>query len=454
MSNTESTSVIDLDAQPGDDIPAAVEDPQADDGVPAEPPRPPEQPAATHAGRAAAKKPAAKQGKKAAKAQPKKQTQPRADAARGRVRPFPASSFEDAAELANTMHRMGSDNVRRLTLFEQLGRSADSGTSRQQIINSGRYGITTGGIRAEFITLTEDGSLATNPEAGRRPQLRARFRLAIEEVEPFNRLYEEFAGKRLPSQAVMRDFLRDKGLADGEIQECIDTFIVNAQFLGLLRTIAGAERLLTLDHVLDELPAGDGGMPSPELTSTGSPSGPVPRVGDHGNVDWTKVCFYVSPIGSEDSEQREHADLFLGSFVEPALRDFDLTVVRADQIGKAGMITAQVIEHLANARIVIADLSFHNPNVFYEIALRHAVRKPIVQIIRAADPIPFDLDQLRTIRIDTTSIFTLVPKIETYQSEIAAQVRRALEGNTEVDNPITVFYARFWHLIAKSAQAA
>jgi hypothetical protein len=177
-------------------------------------------------------------------------------------------------------------------------------------------------------------------------------------------------------------------------------------------------------------------------------------VGDHGDVDWSKVCFYVSPIGSEDSEQREHADLFLGSFVEPALRDFDLTVVRADQIGKAGMITAQVIEHLANARIVIADLSFHNPNVFYEVAPRHAVRKPIVQIIRAADPIPFDLDQLRTIRIDTTSIFTLVPKIETYQSEIAAQVRRALEGNSEVDNPITVFYARFWHLIEKSVQAA
>jgi hypothetical protein len=78
--------------------------------------------------------------------------------------------------------------------------------------------------------------------------------------------------------------------------------------------------------------------------------------------------------------------------------------VRADQIGKPGMITAQVIEHLANARVVIADLSFHNPNVFYEVALRHACRKPIVQLIRTIDPIPFDLDQFRTIRIDTTDI--------------------------------------------------
>jgi hypothetical protein len=99
-----------------------------------------------------------------------------------------------------------------------------------------------------------------------------------------------------------------------------------------------------------------------------------------------------------------------------------------------------------NARVVVADLSFHNPNVFYEVALRHACRKPVVQLIRAVDRIPFDLDQFRTIVIDTTDIYSLVPQIETYRSEIANQVRRALEGTGDVENPLTVFFPTFWDL--------
>jgi hypothetical protein len=43
---------------------------------------------------------------------------------------------------------------------------------------------------------------------------------------------------------------------------------------------------------------------------------------------------------------------------------------RVDAIG--GCRAAQVIEHVAKARLVVADLSFHDPNVFYELALRHA----------------------------------------------------------------------------------
>lgn len=119
---------------------------------------------------------------------------------------------------------------------------------------------------------------------------------------------------------------------------------------------------------------------------------------------------------------------------------FQLKVIRADAIDKPGTITRQVIEYLLKSRLVIADLSFHNPNVFYELALRHAVRLPVVQLIRTVDRLPFDLNQVRTVKIDTTDIYSLVPKIDTYRSEIANQVRRALENPDSVDNPITTFY--------------
>jgi hypothetical protein len=63
-----------------------------------------------------------------------------------------------------------------------------------------------------------------------------------------------------------------------------------------------------------------------------------------------------------------------------------------------------------------------------------------VQIIRSSDGIPFDLDQFRTIQIDTTNIYMLVPKLETYKAEIANQVRRALSDPDSVGNPLTTFY--------------
>lgn len=363
---------------------------------------------------------------------------------------FPASTFEDALTLAEVIQREAGDKIRRLTLFESLDRSPDSGQSRQLVTNSSKYGLTQGGYTAEYLELTPNGRAATDPDTSPRDRLRAQFNLAIAAVPPFKALYDAFKDKKLPSHAVLRDFLKESGLPDTDTQQAVDTFILNAKFLGLLRTIGGAERLLSIEHVLDDIP-----LTAP-ITSA------IAQVGDSdrtrqprassaatqtSTANWAKVCFYVTPIGSADSEERKHSDLFLSALVEPAVQEFALQVIRADQIGKPGMITGQVIEHLMNAALVIADLSFHNPNVFYEVALRHASRKPIVQIIRQGDQIPFDLDQLRTIRIDTTDIYTLVPRIETYRSEIANQVRRSLAQMDDADNPLTVFYPRFWDIV-------
>ena len=384
-----------------------------------------------------------KQPPKSARSNPKSGER----SARTRVqRSFPAATFEDSLELARQMQAMGSNKVRRLTLFDEMKKSPDSGASRQLVTNSSRYGLTTGSYGAEFIELTADGQVVVSADVGAKEKARATYRLAIDGVPPFKAIYDEYAGKRLPSPSVVKDFLLEKGYPEGEIQECIDTFTVNAKYAGVLKVLSGAEQLLKLDHALDELPSRSTQL---EVRSDAPhrPAAAESRI----EPDWSRVCFYVTPIGDDDSEHRRHSDLFLGSIVEPALADFDLHVVRADQIGEAGMITKQVIDYIAKARIVVADMSFHNPNVFYEVALRHASRKPLVQIIRACDRIPFDLDQIRTVRIDTSDIYSLVPQLETYRSEIASQVRRVLEGGTEVDNPLTTFYPSFWDDFGRSS---
>lgn len=110
------------------------------------------------------------------------------------------------------------------------------------------------------------------------------------------------------------------------------------------------------------------------------------RSSQSGKLD--DVCFVISPIGDDDSEERKHSDLVLGSLIEPALEELGLKAIRADKISKPGLITGQVLDHLTRAAMVIADLSFGNPNVYYELALRQALRKPLVQITRSSDKLP------------------------------------------------------------------
>ena len=224
--------------------------------------------------------------------------------------------------------------------------------------------------------------------------------------------------------------------------ECIDTFIVNAKFLGLLRTIAGSEVLIPIDQAVDEAPGASQGTTASVATTINNGSSGKEANGNE-TTDWTTTCFYISPIGKEGSEERKHSDLFLNSIIEPALKEFGLRVVRADKIGEAGMITSQILEHILKSKLVIVDLSFHNPNAFYELAIRHACKLPIVQIIRKADVIPFDVNQIRTIPIDNTDIYSLVPRLETYKSEVATYVRQALASPDSVSNPLTVFCPGF-----------
>ena len=117
----------------------------------------------------------------------------------------------------------------------------------------------------------------------------------------------------------------------------------------------------------------------------------------------------------------------------------DWEVIRADQIAAPGMISGQVIEHLLRSGLVIADLSFHNPNVYCELAIRHVIGRPTVHLIRKGDAIPFDLKDFRTITIDTDDKYDLVAKLETYRAEIANHVRQAATEGAESNNPIKTF---------------
>jgi tetratricopeptide (TPR) repeat protein len=89
--------------------------------------------------------------------------------------------------------------------------------------------------------------------------------------------------------------------------------------------------------------------------------------------------------------------------IKPALEGAGFEVFRADEEMRAGNIRTDMFQELLLADLVVADLSIDNPNVWYELGVRHALRKRgVVQITCRRDQMPFDLLTERSVRYRTT----------------------------------------------------
>lgn len=114
-----------------------------------------------------------------------------------------------------------------------------------------------------------------------------------------------------------------------------------------------------------------------------------------------KMCFIIMPIGSDDA-YRTHLNRY-ENLIKPAVeslsrdgeRIFD--AIRADFISSTGSINRTVLRHLYQADVVIADLTDLNPNVFYELGVRHALRHGTILMALKGTQLPFDVGDLRVI---------------------------------------------------------
>jgi hypothetical protein len=141
-------------------------------------------------------------------------------------------------------------------------------------------------------------------------------------------------------------------------------------------------------------------------------------------------CFFIGPIGDEDSEERKRSDGVLEFIVGRASEELALRAVRADQIAEPGQINLQILNHVLGARGAVADLTGLNPNVFYELAVRHTARLPIVLIAEKGQKLPFDIAQMRTIFFDHRDL----KSADDCRQGIVDQLREGLDG--AVDSPI------------------
>src|SRR6202040_2665547 len=97
---------------------------------------------------------------------------------------------------------------------------------------------------------------------------------------------------------------------------------------------------------------------------------------------------------------REHADDVFDFIVQPAMQELGIYAYRSDHNIAVGKITEQMFSSLLNEDICIAILTFHNPNVFYELAIAQSAARPTIILIERGTTVPFDVRDLRAIVYD------------------------------------------------------
>lgn len=163
----------------------------------------------------------------------------------------------------------------------------------------------------------------------------------------------------------------------------IDVFTKNVAFLKSFR-ISASEI-----PVEDPKPSGNGALVTSKSVMVGDAS--------NGRT-YLDTCFVMMPFGA-------WLDVYYKDLFVPAIRDAGLEPLRADELFSTGTVIEQIWEQINKAKILLADLTGKNPNVFYELGLAHADSKPVIFTTASLDDVPFDLRHLRVIVYDVRDPF-------------------------------------------------
>jgi len=107
------------------------------------------------------------------------------------------------------------------------------------------------------------------------------------------------------------------------------------------------------------------------------------------------AAFVVMPFSSPYNEL--YADV-----IKRICKEVDLDVIRADEDFGPGIILADVIRKIVQSKVVIAEISSRNPNVYYEVGYAHALNKPTILIAQKSTELPFDVSPFRTLFYEDT----------------------------------------------------
>lgn len=149
------------------------------------------------------------------------------------------------------------------------------------------------------------------------------------------------------------------------------------------------ESLLTLGYTEDDLEEILSGIKKEKIKFIPSKQ-KIPKLQiKKGAID-ENLCFVLMPF------DEKFASIY-DSVIKKVVESFKMECTRADEIFGTRPIIEDIIEHIKKSRILIADLTRRNPNVFYELGLAHAIGKEVILILQDLKDVPFDLKHYRCI---------------------------------------------------------
>src|SRR6201991_3375551 len=161
------------------------------------------------------------------------------------------------------------------------------------------------------------------------------------------------------------------------------------------------------------------------------------KQGDEGLKSARPLCFVLMPFGRKTDAPGRTTDFdaVYREIIAPAVSEAELDPIRADEEKIGGAIHKRMFERLMLCNYAVADITGANPNVFYELGIRHALRpRSTVIVFVAGTVIPFDIALVRGIAYKTDG---RGEPIET-EGPIAAMAEqlRSARGNPHDDSPL------------------
>jgi hypothetical protein len=217
--------------------------------------------------------------------------------------------------------------------------------------------------------LTEIGQDVVAPSSpSARPKALQR---AFRNVEDFKKVEEFYRGKKLPEDEFFENTLfREFSIPRERVKSFTEVFTSNLNYL----------------HAFQP----DRTSPGPIVESELRPREPdIPSHEDGGSGrQFLDTCFVMMPFG-------QWMDTYYREIFVPAIKEAGLEPVRADELFSTGSVIEQIWEQISRAKVLLADLTGKNANVFYELGLSHAANKPVVFTTGQLEDVPFDLRHLR-----------------------------------------------------------
>ncbi len=137
--------------------------------------------------------------------------------------------------------------------------------------------------------------------------------------------------------------------------------------------------------------------------------------------------FVIMPFDAEAQPVYE-------DFILPTLDNLGFDVSRADDLLNQQNILRDILTSIASADLVVADLTDSNSNVYYELGLAHALRKPVILLGQDMEEIPFDIRSYRLVIYDTH-----FAKIKDAREAFEESARGFLSGEVTFGNPVADF---------------